>query len=175
MGWSFYCDPSKDKKYLINKLRSPGYLSEGHEMLKSSVVGNNFWFLFKNPDGKIVIGLTLMKGGGANSGWGEKGMDETWGPNEVNCPLSYLDEASPAEGYAIEWREKVRAYHAAKKARPAYAEDQVWQSPYENRQYRLYHKRAGSLKGWYCKEVGGNDTLYRVGYRQLATWSFVSN
>lgn len=47
-------------------------------------------------------------------GWGSKDMDESAGPCEVSCPLYMLDMVPCPGGYATKWREKVRAYHAAK-------------------------------------------------------------
>ena len=47
-------------------------------------------------------------------------MDESAGPNAIDCPLAYL--AAPhaeRDGYAKQWRERVREYHAKKSARPA--------------------------------------------------------
>jgi hypothetical protein len=166
MGWSFACDPRFNKKALVAQLRSPGYLSPGYEMLKSSVVGNNFWYLYRQPDGQIYIGLTLMKGGGRNYGWGEKGIGESWGPSEVNCPLAYLDEASAApNSFATEWREKVRQYHADKKSRPAYAEGQIWEA-YSGRQYRLVWNYP-NRRGWEVKDMT-DGYVYRAGFKFLA-------
>lgn len=40
--------------------------------------------------------------------WGYKDMDETCGPYEVNCPLSYLAMTPAPKGqYAVEWRRRV--------------------------------------------------------------------
>jgi len=43
---------------------------------------------------------------------GYKPMDESMGPVDVSCPLSFLDMVPDPGGYATEWRAKVRAYHA---------------------------------------------------------------
>jgi hypothetical protein len=60
--------------------------------------------------------------------WAEKSMDETAGPCEVDCPLALLDlvPLAPEAGeWAREWRDRVRAYHAAK--RQAVALARSWQ------------------------------------------------
>jgi hypothetical protein len=46
-------------------------------------------------------------------GWGYKDLDETVGPTAIDCPLSYLDapHREPV-GYAAEWRNRVRRFHA---------------------------------------------------------------
>lgn len=71
-----------------------------------------------------VIGCDIMeywrhKG---SAGWAVKSIDETMGPYYNTCPLSYLDLASGPnsyanESYSKEWRERVRSYHAHRKAR----------------------------------------------------------
>ena len=47
--------------------------------------------------------------------FGYKDMDESVGPNEVQCPLSIMKLLTPLkddDGYAKQWRESVLAYHA---------------------------------------------------------------
>lgn len=169
MGWSFSMNPSFGRAELITKLRAPGYLSQGYEMLESSARGNNFWFLMRNPDGRVTIGLTLMKGGGRNSGWGEKGISEEMGPCELNCPLSYLDKASAPEGYAIEWREKVRAYHAAKQNRPKATAGAVVR--FCEHEYKLIEP-AGPRKGWRVVRVS-DGAKYRMPSSYIARATFI--
>jgi hypothetical protein len=73
----------------------------------------------------IAIYLCKFYGGrGRADGWGYKDMDESCGPNEVHCPLSFLQLApDPAPGncggcgkcgtcWSRSWRDKVRSYHA---------------------------------------------------------------
>jgi hypothetical protein len=44
-------------------------------------------------------------------------MEESMGPCYYSCPLKYLDLVpEPDNRYAKEWRIKVRAYHARRKA-----------------------------------------------------------
>lgn len=51
--------------------------------------------------------------------FGYKDMDETCGPCEAQCPERILDLLTPTEhAYALDWRARCRAYHAARKARP---------------------------------------------------------
>ena len=45
--------------------------------------------------------------------WGYKDLDESCGPSDVSCPLSYLDMVPCSEGpYAAPWRERVKAHHS---------------------------------------------------------------
>ena len=84
--------------------------------------GGNLWTVWKvtGPRGKTshFIALDVIKYYGRNEGWGYKDMDESVGPNEVNCPLSYLDmvDRLPINDFARQWRKNVRAYHAKRKA-----------------------------------------------------------
>ena len=59
-------------------------------------------------------------------GWGYKDIEESMGPVEDECPVSYLDQADPATSQnAIEWRARVRrlaAERASKKPRVG----QIW-------------------------------------------------
>lgn len=164
MGWSFSCNSRYGRKAQIEDFRRPGFLAPGYEMLQSQAVGNNFWYLCKGPDNVIFIGLNLMGGGGRqNPGWGYKGLTEDMGPVEVNCPISYLDKASPPRGYAAEWREKVRAYHArrAVKFKPGMRVE------YGGHTYRLQVKVN---KGWHVvRESDYAEFLMRTRHLNRAT------
>jgi hypothetical protein len=116
MGWTFsYTDVGR--KAHIEYLTSAKHFSEGYTPLEHRVVGNNVWQLVRiDATGRKMITLDLIAKQ-RGEGWGYKGLTEDMGPVEVNCPLSLLNKASPVtEGYAVEWREKVRRYHAAQAA-----------------------------------------------------------
>lgn len=170
MGWLFI--PSiTTRKALLEHLRRPERYDPNQELLRSSPQGNNHWYLCRDKrDGRVWIGLDLMKGGGQNYGWGYKDIDETMGPVEVNCPLSFLDEASHVtEGYAVEWRERVRAYHAKRKERPRPAPGNVVK--YGDHEYRLL-KPAGPRRGWDVERVE-DHARFRMRAKQLAHSQFV--
>jgi hypothetical protein len=101
---------------------------------------------------------------GRGDGWGFKDLDESAGPCEVGCPLSYLaaPHAEPV-GFAAHWRERVRAYHAAQLVRPALVAGS-WVS-YGGRVYQL-SAPAGPRRGWHVVDVFGQR--YRMQARQLA-------
>jgi hypothetical protein len=51
--------------------------------------------------------------------WYYKPLTDEMGPCEVDCPLALIDIADsgqPATGYALEWRQRVRDFHAQNKA-----------------------------------------------------------
>ena len=170
MGWLFSYDPGFGRKQLLEDLRSPRRFGEHIKLLQSSAVGNHHWYLAKTtkPDGSEVtwIGLDLMQGGGRNQGWGYKDMSESMGPYYYDCPITYLDKASPAKGCAIEWRAKVRSYHEAKKKRPKPVAGLVVE--YGGHQYKLLGPHwSGARKGWNVVRVS-DGCGFRMGARQLA-------
>ena len=74
------------------------------------------------PDGRIIglVILTARYPSDPYYNFGYKEMDETMGPAEDRMPeriLNKLDDPPDGE-YAAQWRERVRAYHAERKARP---------------------------------------------------------
>lgn len=139
MGWMFpHFTDTREK--LVEYLREQSRFGDNYELLRSSVKGNHHWFLMRTKStGKVWIGLDLMQGGTrSNPGWGYKDMDETCGPTAVDCPITYLTEASPvteADGYAMEWRQRVRAYHDKRKAAATLPQGTVLQ--YGQHKYRI--------------------------------------
>lgn len=143
MGWSFsYHDIGREAH--IKSLTDKRHFSEGYTPLEHRVVGNHVWQLVQMPSGRKFICLDLIAKD-RNGGWGYKGMSEDMGPCYYDCPLSLLNKADPVDaGYAVEWRSKVRTYHAARKtAKPA--PDMV--VTYGGHQYRLVCQWA-PRKGW---------------------------
>jgi hypothetical protein len=120
---------------------------------------------------RIVIGLDKMAGGGRSiEGWGFKDMSEDEGPYEFNCPLHYLEKASPPEGFAIKWREKVRMYHAERADRTLPAKGLVVQ--HGDSCYRLEHP-AARRGGWYVTRTT-DGTRFRMPANQLAKAKFLT-
>lgn len=164
MGWTFSSRWSNRKELLVY-LRSGLRIGEGYELLKSSAVGNNHWYLCRRKsDGRVFIGLDLMKGG-RSEGWGYKDLDETCGPNEVNCPMAYLDQAGPAEGYAVDWRERVREYHRKHSVAKAVKLEPGKVVTYGGVDYRL--DRSVGRRGWYVSRVP-DEQQFRMNARQVA-------
>ena len=135
MGWLFGWG---DRKSLVNHLLKDLDHDSEHSSLKClahTCVGNNLWAVcertFKIADPKHPAGesyrfimLFLMRKAGDGE-WGYKDLDESCGPNEVSCPLAYLDMAGP-EGphlgeYSANWRKSVREYWARRHASQQFA------------------------------------------------------
>lgn len=164
MGWSFSCVDIGRAAH-IAEITSQKHFAAGYTPLAHRVVGNHIWQLVRiEATGKKFITLDLIAKD-RKGGWGYKGMDETWGPCYYDCPLSLLDQADPIDSdYANAWREKVRAHHAAKKARPTLAVGVV--VTYGPHQYRL-RKPAGPRRGWYVDRIS-DGCGFRITARQLA-------
>lgn len=121
MGWTHSAEwtSAKDiKREIDEQLQHSGYvvLDSG-----ATAYGRRIWFAVSHPmRGRSV--LLVLANGGAN-GWGYKDIGEEMGPADVDCPLRLLDMTEPGHPapYAQEWRKKVRAAAAAKKARLKYA------------------------------------------------------
>lgn len=165
MGWSFAYDTSFGRQQLIEKAHKPGYLSPGYTVLRVMPVGNNLWYLYQTPTGGKTVGLTMMAGGGRTMGWGEKGIDENCGPSKFDCPLALIDNATaPESQYAYDWRQKVRRFHAAKKARKAGLIPGCVVT-YGIDSYVLQEKLPGR-RGWRVRSSLGH--AYRMSIRQIA-------
>lgn len=174
MGWTFPYT-TNTRKDLLAHLRRPERYGPNQTLLKSTAIGNNHWYLCKNnASGTIWIGLDKMQGGTpCEPGWGYKDMDETMGPVEVNCPLSFLDKASAPTGYGIEWREKVREFHAKKNARPEPKPGMVVK--FGDHEYKLNHP-VGPRKGWSVTRVSdGRGFRMSANYMGRALYAVVSS
>ena len=163
MGWTF-CWEMRSRQAMLTYLRRSTRLVDHWEVLKSTAVGNNHWYLYRNTEtGRVSIGLDLMAGGGKD-GWGYKDLSEDCGPGQVNCPLSYLDQASEAVGYAIVWRQKVRAFHAQRAERPTLAAG--LRVIYGEAEFKLL-KSAGPRLGWNVVRIS-DGRQFRMKAVQLA-------
>lgn len=141
MGWLFGW---KTKLDLIKHCEGSTFYTPGYKALKHRLLRNNHWTLLERPDGSITISLEMLSHDGGD--WGYKGVSEDMGPYQLDCPISFLQQASdPQSEYAKEWREKVMAAHQDKRSRPDYSANQVW--ALNGKEYRLT-ERAGGRKGW---------------------------
>ncbi len=131
MGWLYmsYMDGfSTPKAYLDNQFTFSN--DQGNsKVLKSSMVGKTYYAAVeqilhlddgdKKRDVFALICLTNHTPSGGRDGlvFGYKDMTERMGPVEAQCPVSILDLLMPTTSeYALEWREKCRAYAAKQKA-----------------------------------------------------------
>lgn len=163
MGW-FFSQNWITKKDVAAFLQSTERFGTGYTLLRASVVGNNHWYLcLEDKSGDTYIGLDLMSNS-KDDGWGYKDLSEFAGPVEVNCPLTYLEQVTETVNeYAKQWREKVRKYHADKKARIKYAAEVI--AVYDGKEYQLLVS-AGKRQGWHVKCLS-TQNVYRMNAQQL--------
>jgi hypothetical protein len=125
MGWTFFNASGKPSEILtreFTQVPSEKYPSE-FKVLDQSMRGRVWYGVIEstNPEGiKRVYGMiclwTLRRGE-----FGYKELGEDMGPYYYDAPLrivNLLDELSPKPlGFALKWRESVRAYHAHQKSK----------------------------------------------------------
>lgn len=109
---------------------------------------------------------------GLTLGWKE--MDESMGPCEAECPLAILDLLDPPDedSHAKDWRERVRAYHAKRKARPkpgdivVFKEALTFTDGSSGRRFRC--ERVGHRRrAWRNLETGGLCRISRIEQRDF--------
>ena len=113
MGWLF--TRQQTRAQLIEELtRDQESNGVTRKCLKQSTASNVLWTVWEitGPGEKVdrYIGCDLMACQ-RGYGWGYKDMCESMGPCYYSCPLAYLDMVPVANA---DWREQVRAYHAAR-------------------------------------------------------------
>jgi hypothetical protein len=115
MGW--YYTNGATKATIVAELTSDA--GSNHKTLKHSVRGNTLFSVREyQRDGQPVRYIAVYLLRGDRDAYGYKPMDESMGPCELNCPLSFLDlVTAPDNTYSKEWRERVRAFHASQGAK----------------------------------------------------------
>lgn len=127
MGWTFYPKPANVKADLDQQLT---WASETgtRRVLDSAIVAASEYYAaveYIAPDGTravwaAVFMLRFNPKAADGYTFGYKDMDETVGPYCRRCPIRILDLLTETQSeYAKQWRESCRAYHAARKAKPA--------------------------------------------------------
>lgn len=117
MGWTSsynWSNASDVKRELLRDYEN----SENIEILahRSTCYGRHFWMAIKvKSTGHSFVVLYLLAGG-FREGWGYKDISEDCGPCDIDCPVELLDMTTePTEGYAVDWRKRVREAAEARK------------------------------------------------------------
>lgn len=130
MGWTYKTHPGGLKELLEE--RSRGWENQRKDGSKAVTTllarcfkgmpthGGNLWKVYEQTvyaaDGSVLktgrfIALDLIA---CSKGcWGYKDLEESDGPCEVNCPLSYIEMVPGGEGFAPAWKQRVRDFHAS--------------------------------------------------------------
>jgi hypothetical protein len=159
MGWSYGYDNKCAKD--VHKEILTGF-APGYKVLASAskAYGKRFWVKLETPTGERFIYLALVNGD-KNNGWGYKGMDESMGPNEVDCPLKFLKDLSPPQNeWSKNWREKVVNYWEARKGnhgKKFSSGDRVLIGG------TVYVVTGKSARSYFVTKEGGNGLIYRSG------------
>jgi hypothetical protein len=121
MGWSGEVYPvSRTKKEFVEKeLKS--FENSGYEVHAHKSTSSGLYAVMTTPKGEKFLMCAMIRKE-SNGGFMIKTMEESMGPCMYDCPLSFLEMLPEATGYAVEWREKVRAYHESKKAKKSIGE-----------------------------------------------------
>jgi hypothetical protein len=115
MGWTYGW---KTKGELVAHLiqEREGFRTVAHKSTSTGLYAVHE-LKWANGEWQRFIAVYLIERQGGD--WGYKDMEESMGPYVYDCPLAFLDMVpEPVNGYAKEWREKVRAYHATKASAP---------------------------------------------------------
>ncbi len=128
MGWTYtnamhYTEAGAiDRKAEVDALYTWQDEARRAEVVRSRMVGATYYAAVKTTDlstgeSKIFAAVALTHADSRNyCNFGVKTMDEACGPREDDCPASILALLSPTDSkWALEWRERCRKKHEAKK------------------------------------------------------------
>ena len=133
--------------------------------------GNDLWVLFARTSKhastdveRFIVLFKISRWGEGN--WAYKPIEESMGPFEYSCPISFLDVAQHPfpngypEGYS-DWRANVRAYHARRNQKVAVGQTVKLTN---GRLYRVIEVNGRKVRG-----VGLDDNYtYRIPRSMLA-------
>lgn len=174
MGWLY--DPSiRSRKEMVRYLTTPTGVwraERPYTLLDHSVSGNEVYVLARHPDGHRFIAVFLIRSG-REDGWGYKDMDESCGPNVVNCPERLLAQSDVEDTSG--WRERCREARRGRNARQrALAELRTRVKPgdalalKDGRQLTYVGPCGFSNASFYCR-LPGDSREYLAKWSQLAT------
>ena len=125
MGWDFTPGLDDKNKFISDLIRSGKSGKIENKCLRYSLRGNHLWTIweitdFETNEKRKIINLFLISHQ-RGDGWGYKGISESCGPFYYDCPISFFKTVPNApNNLSIEWREKVKKYHADKKKKKGY-------------------------------------------------------
>lgn len=131
MGWTygtahhFRKDGSIDRKTECDDLHTWDDEGRSARVLRSTMVGSVYYaameLLEKKTGEKRVIGVVCLTHTDRRE-IGMKGISETMGPCESDCPIGILDLLSPTDdSYALAWRQRCRERAEERKSKPSLA------------------------------------------------------
>ena len=169
MGWTEIGNVRWTKKMVINELMGENNTAPGWEVITQRIVENNIWYVCKHPKGHKMIGLYVLDYT-EEHGWFYLSTSETCGPNQLDCPVSFIKMCDPAKSeFAKEWRDEV-IQRANKRKAPRFHGEIV---ALYGKQFRLLAKMPNPRDGWRseCTETG---KIFRLSLDQLVKSETVS-
>ena len=177
MGWTGLPINSRLNTTEINQIIDDALWSPDYRIIDRS--GWNGWdhqhlLAELNPDVKpeeparrlIIVALARQ----SKNELRYKIMDETEGPNQIDCPLRILDAADlypPGGGYAAQWREQCRQHHTevrqingilkAIEENPRYADRRLMLRSGKVVHYRKVRQKQRNVKAYH---EAGDHQLY---------------
>jgi hypothetical protein len=125
MGWTTTrCEPNQAKKFLKQEFESEN--EHGSWLvLDQAQVGNVHYLKMSHLDKKtnktdifVMVVLTNWNNEDYWFNFGYKEMEDCTGPFYYNCPLRLLEGLTESNETGMAWRQKVREYHARRRAKP---------------------------------------------------------
>lgn len=118
MGWYY---GASSRKQLVEEV-TEGNETDTHkqECIRKCFRGwRDLWTVWEDTNkltGEQKRFIVLFMIGGGGDDWGYKAVEESMGPYQLSCPLSYLDLSTIADdGYASDWHKRVREAAAARR------------------------------------------------------------
>lgn len=181
MGWTGMHRPKGETDRAFFEHELPFTLGKHGRIVECATVANVFYAAVKNnDDAPFYPGLTwalvvLMQRGRGEFNFHYKELDETMGPAEDRCPERILDLLSPTDHHwAAPWRERCRAYHAARKAKGTIRVGEwVRFTAPENLTALGVCTRVDSRAGLFRSH--GTGVTHRITWWRTATWEIVHN
>ena len=116
MGWDFTMHPASRDAIKDTFLHTWLDGNDTVSITDAMWVGTHLWGVFRKNGTPTCIVLWLVNR--RTTSWGYKSMSEDMGPYAVDCPLRLLSLVPVSDNsYAKNWRDKVYAYHADKRAK----------------------------------------------------------
>jgi hypothetical protein len=156
MGWLGGYDSIQEiKEQVLRDNRNDGYKVIDHA---STSYGKHLWVAFQHPKGYKFIAIYLIEKRGGSYAY--KDMDESMGPVVCDCPIRLLDQVPmPEGGYAKEWRERVYAHHAKRRAKFSVGDSVLI--------YGKRYKVIGEIRRSYRVQRESDGAVFRCGASKM--------
>lgn len=113
MGWfGIYGKFASVTDYAVQEL---AITNPDHTLLDRAIVNNYVYSLVQRGNGSTFILIDHVKRDGNQ--WSHRPMDETFGPDNYDCPERILKQSTSNNSVAVKWRENCRQHRRDKALR----------------------------------------------------------